>query len=86
MSRPCRLDALSGRERSCTEGACAFWEPGGAVLEGRCVFEQLELAGHPAAVAELLQIREQLEAAATIAEERGARRRYRRLLTERGGD
>ena len=82
MSRPCRLDALVGREQLCPEDRCPFWEPGGAVLEGRCAFEQADLAGRPALVSELLRVRGQLDAAAAGEEERRARHLYHHLLNE----
>ena len=84
MSRPCRLDALAGREQLCPEDGCPFWEPGGAVLEGRCAFERLDLAGCPALVSELLRLREQLDAAAAGEEELRARHLYHQLLNESG--
>ncbi|HEY8706029.1 MAG TPA: hypothetical protein VIL98_14845 [Gaiellaceae bacterium] len=82
MSRLCRLDALTGREQLCPESTCPFWEPGGAVLAGRCAFERLDLAGRPALVAELVRLREQLDAAASGDEESRARHLYHQLLNE----
>ena len=82
MSRLCRLDALTGREQLCPGSACPFWEPGGAVLAGRCAFERVDFAGRPALVAELLRVREQLDAAAPGEEESRARHLYHRLLNE----
>jgi hypothetical protein len=52
-----------GRERACREGGCSFWEPGGAVLDGRCLFERADLSPWPALAADLIAIREQLDAA-----------------------
>ncbi|MGZ8716096.1 MAG: hypothetical protein ACXWYO_03190, partial [Gaiellaceae bacterium] len=82
MARLCRLDALAGREQLCPGSACPFWEPGGAVLPGRCAFERLDFAGRPALVVELLRVREQLDAAASGAEESRARHLYHQLLNE----
>ena len=84
MSRSCRLDALAGRERICGESRCAFWEHGGAVLEGRCVFEQVDLLGRAALVTELRGLRDTLDAAASDAERAVAARRYHDLLSESG--
>ncbi len=84
MSRLCRLDALAGRERPCPEAGCPFWEPGGAVLEGRCAFEGLDLSGRPALVSELLRLREQLGAAAPGEDEGRVRHLYHQLLNESG--
>jgi hypothetical protein len=84
MSRLCRLDAAVGRELLCPGDSCPFWEPGGAVIAGRCAFEQLDLEGRPALVTELLRVRELLNVATAGEEERSARRLYHRLLNESG--
>ncbi len=81
MSRICPLDASVGRPRECPELACPFWEPGGALVEGRCAFERLDLAGRPELVTELLHVREQL-ASASSEEERDAWRRYHHVLND----
>lgn len=83
MARRCRLDAMAGATTLCTEGECPFWEPGGAVLEGRCAFEGLDLLRRPAVVSELIRLREELAAAAP-GEDGQARHRYHRLLNESG--
>jgi hypothetical protein len=59
----CRLHATLGRAEECPENACAFWEPGGAVLAGRCAFEDLDVEGRPELAPFLLRIRERLESA-----------------------
>lgn len=82
MSKLCRLDALAGQERVCNESRCVFWQPGGAVLEGRCVFEQVDLAGRAALVLELRGLRDVLEAGASGAECSMAEHRYHQLLNE----
>lgn len=82
MTRLCRLDTLAGREQVCPAEGCPFWESGGAVLQSRCVFERIDLAGRPAFVAELLRLRDELNAAASGADERSARHRYHQLLNE----
>lgn len=85
MTRTCRLDALAGATTLCTEGDCPFWEPGGAVLEGRCAFERLDLLHRPALVSELLRLREDLAAAAP--DEGGtALHEYHRRLNESGAE
>ena len=73
MSSICRLERVAGRCTPCPEDACPFWEPGGAVLEGRCAFERLDLTGRPEVVAELLHVRHVLES--TFRVERGRLRR-----------
>lgn len=83
MSRECRLDALAGVTTLCTESACPFWEPGGAVLEGRCAFEGLDLLRRSDVVSELLRVREELAGAAPDRDGR-ARHCYHRVLNESG--
>jgi hypothetical protein len=77
----CPLDAVGGGKRACPELGCPFWEPGGAVLRGRCAFERLDLAGRPQLAAELLQIRDRLSAVSTE-DDRRDWARYHRLLNE----
>lgn len=84
MARLCRLDALSGQERICPGEGCAFWEPGGAVLAGGCVFERLDLLGRPGLVSELLRVRVLLAEAAPGDEELSAWHDYHHLLNEAG--
>lgn len=80
----CRIDALAGCTTRCPEDACPFWEPGGAVLEGRCMFELVDLDGRPAVVAELRSLRDRLGSADTADEETRLRHDYHRLLNESG--
>lgn len=81
MNRFCPLDAHGGRKRACSELGCPFWQPGGAVVHGRCAFERLDLAGRPEVAVELLRIREQLSSVSTEDERRGWAR-YHHLLNE----
>jgi hypothetical protein len=76
--KACRLDAIAGGRRRCGEGDCSFWEPGGAVLDGRCMFERVDLDAWPVLAADLIDIREQLDSAATG-------QRLRRLRDLRAG-
>jgi hypothetical protein len=62
MERICTLEKVVGRIRACPFDACPFWEPGGAVLQGRCAFEHLDLEGRPDIAAELLRVRDELQA------------------------
>ena len=39
-ARSCALAAAAGSPEPCCSGECAYWEPGGAVLEGRCMLER----------------------------------------------
>jgi hypothetical protein len=82
MTALCRLDACAGRERLCPEAGCPFWEPGGAALAGRCVFEGLDFAGRSALVAELVRIRQILKGGEPGDEELRARHAFQQLLNE----
>jgi hypothetical protein len=65
---------------------CSFWEPGGAVLQGRCTFELLDLEGRPALVEELRRVRAILERAEAEEEARSVWHAYHRLLNESGAE
>src|SRR5438105_2899176 len=79
-SRHCSLELAVGRAVACPESGCAFWEPGGAVLAGRCAFEQLDLSGRPEAAGELLRVRELLDSPPSADAEREARHLFHRVL------
>ena len=69
-TRLCSLEAAVGSQEACPEGACPFWEPGGAVLCGRCAFEELDVAADAALATWLLEIRGRLASAeSTVAAE-----------------
>jgi len=57
----CRLEQAMGRSAACPEGHCPFWEPGGAVLEGRCAFEEVDFARDLDTARWLIGIRERVE-------------------------
>jgi hypothetical protein len=86
MKRICHLDASSGHKRLCSEAECPFWEPGGAVVEGRCAFEKLDLAGRPGLVVELTRLRDLLDEVSPGVRGSEAWHEYRRLLNESGGE
>ncbi len=56
----CRLEQAQGREVRCPEEGCAFWEPGGAVLDGRCVLHGIDFAHEPGLANWLLEFRDGL--------------------------
>ena len=66
-TRLCSLEAAVGRLEACAEGACPFWEPGGAALGGRCAFEQLDIAADAPLATWMLEIRERLASAESTA-------------------
>lgn len=82
--RPCRLNETLGVAEECPEARCPFWEPGGAVLAGRCAFEGLDLGGRRDLAGFLLRIREGLHSAETGAIREAHRRFFRRLNEGRG--
>jgi hypothetical protein len=62
VSRSCTLRlAAEGRIEECSREPCAFWEPGGAVLEGSCLIDRLGTDVRQRSVAaHLLEIRERV--------------------------
>jgi hypothetical protein len=83
VTRLCALEHAVGRAATCPESGCPFWEPGGAVLPGRCAFEQIDLAGRSEVAGELLQIlRAFLESPVSGDADRDARHRFHQLLNE----
>jgi len=58
--RLCRLEQIEGRDVRCPEEKCAFWEPGGAVLEGRCILDRIDVSCEPGLAAWLLEFRDAL--------------------------
>jgi hypothetical protein len=71
----CRLYVALGRAEACREGACPFWEEGGAVLPPGCALERLGLDVGRADIAQcLLDLRSELEQARDRDEAERARR------------
>lgn len=69
--------AASGVVEICPEQQCAFWEPGGAVVEGSCLIERLAVDLRDEGLAEyLLEARERLERARDLAEAEDAHRAF----------
>jgi hypothetical protein len=80
--RLCTLEAAVGEAQACPEHCCPFWEPGGAVLSGRCAFEQIGFDPDPRFAAWLLEIRGRLESAGSAAEKDSARRLFHHMLND----
>jgi hypothetical protein len=80
--RTCRLAGTLGRSEPCPERRCAFWEPGGAVLDGRCAFDEIAGTTTRDAAERLLEIRSRLESAGTGEERDEARRLFAHMLAE----
>jgi hypothetical protein len=81
-TQECSLEAAVGKTAACPQGACPFWEAGGAALEGRCAFEQLDTINDAALASWLLEIRERLASAESTAAANAARRLFSHLLNE----
>jgi hypothetical protein len=79
-TRFCSLESAVGKREACPESACPFWEPGGAVLEGRCAFEELDITADAALATWLLEIRKRLASSESTAAADEARRLFRHLL------
>jgi hypothetical protein len=76
----CSLEATVGKLAACPGGACPFWEPGGAALEGRCAFEALDIAADATLANWLLEIRERLASSESTVAADAARTLFRHLL------
>jgi hypothetical protein len=76
----CSLEAAVGTVEACPEGECPFWEPGGAVLAGRCAFEKLDVEADAALASWLLELRERLASAESTVAADAARSLFAHLL------
>jgi len=82
----CKLQYAVGRVEECPQGACPFWEPGGAALPGRCALERVDLTSRPEVAHLLLGLRKRLELGEAAAEQEEARRLFYRLLNTGDSD
>jgi hypothetical protein len=70
-----------GRSEVCPGESCAFWEPGGAVVEGNCLIERIGVdLRTPDLASYLLEVRERLEQARERAAAEAAHREFARRL------
>ena len=77
----CTLRLATGVVEPCTGERCAFWEPGGAVVEGGCLIERLGVDVRRADLAEyLLETRQRLEQARDRSEAEAAHREFSRRI------
>lgn len=73
----CTLRLATGVVEFCPQQRCAFWEEGGAVVEGGCVIERLGLdVRRPDVAGYLLAARERLEQARDRSEAEAAHREF----------
>jgi hypothetical protein len=81
-SKSCMLRlAVDGTVEPCPRERCAFWEPGGAVLEAGCLIERLGVdVRQPDLAAYLLETRERLEQARDLAEAERAQADFSRRI------
>ena len=77
----CTLRLATGVVEFCPQQACAFWEEGGAVVQGGCVIERLgpdvrkpDVAGY------LVEVRERLDKARDLSEAEAAHREFARRI------
>jgi hypothetical protein len=71
----CTIEFAVGEVEACPQGACPFWEEGGAALDAGCGLDRLGLDIERPDVAEyLLELRNQLETARSREEQAEARR------------
>ena len=57
----CRIEGVLGHAEACPGARCPFWDPGRAVLAGRCAFAKVDIETDPEVAALLMQVREMLE-------------------------
>jgi len=81
-TRLCSLEKAVGKTEACPEGACPFWEPGGAALGGRCAVESFGVATDANLAAWLLEIREKLAASSSEEDEHVMRGIFHYLLND----
>jgi hypothetical protein len=62
MEKLCSLSVVAGDDEVCPRGWCAFWEHGGAVVEGGCAIERMGIPiDDPQLARYLLDLRHELE-------------------------
>lgn len=77
----CILRSATDVLEPCPQERCAFWESGGAVLEGGCVIERLGVdVRRPDVASYLLDARERLEQARDLSETEAAHREFARRI------
>ena len=69
-----------GQTEPCPRERCAFWEPGGAVVQGACLVERLGVSRRADLAPYLLEVRERLEQARNLAEAEAAHPEFARRL------
>ena len=81
METLCRIKLAHDELELCSEGACPFWEAGGAVLEAGCGLERLHLdLDRPDFAEYLVELRRTLESARDASERNEARLAFSGLV------
>jgi hypothetical protein len=76
----CRMKLALGEVEACAQGACPFWEHGGAVLEAGCGLERLQLElERPDLAGYFDELRRALERARDETERQAARQAFAAL-------
>jgi hypothetical protein len=76
----CQVKLTLGEVEACPQGACPFWEPGGAVLESGCGLERLHLELDRSELATYFdELRRAMEEARDDAERQAARQAFAAL-------
>jgi hypothetical protein len=77
----CHIKLTLDETEACPEGACPFWEAGGAVIGAGCAIERLGIDfRRPDLAAYLLELRGALEAARDTTEREQARLAFAELV------
>ena len=77
----CTIEVASGLGRAACPGpVCPFWEPGGAVLAGRCAFDEIDLDRRAEVARELVRLRDELSSLQEDGAGAQLMHRYHRLL------
>jgi hypothetical protein len=80
-TRLCSLSVAAGNDAECPRGWCAFWEPGGAVVEPGCAIERMGIdMRDPQLARYLLELRRELESARDAEAARAALERAAELV------
>jgi hypothetical protein len=73
--------AAEGTAEPCPRERCSFWEPGGAVVQGRCLIERLGVdVRRPDLALYLLETRERLDQTRNLAEAERAHAEFSRRI------
>ena len=79
--RLCRIKLALDDVEACPEGACPYWETGGAIVEAGCGLERLPLdLANPDLALHLIELRNVLETVRDASERKAARQAFAGLV------